>query len=121
MIRESGLDCYNQHGAALCHAINCRKHVRLVAAYGGLFCSNHLKQLEQIRSSIKHYNSHNEIPARIEEFKMRKYICDRHLHYLWMLNEELIQQGLISYQEYMENMRLINEFNAEYLNVYFQQ
>ena len=119
MIKRNGLDTYNIHGEELCHAINCRKHKRLHEGHGGKFCSKHLKELDDIREQITHQNNANEIPARSYELKMRKYMCERHLHYLWELNQKSV--GNITYQEYVDNMQSINMFTNEYLGVMLQR
>ena len=119
MIKQNGIDSHNIHNVELCHAVNCRKHKKLKKSYGGMFCSKHLLIINNIRTHINHLGNSNEIYWRLEELKLRKYVCNRHLYYLWELNEYNVSNEFITYENYIDNMNLINEFMNHYFSVYF--
>jgi hypothetical protein len=73
------LDKYNKNRAKICDTFGCRKHVRLVADYGGVFCQHHLEELQKIRSLITHKG--DDFDARLEEIRFRKSLSVSHAHY----------------------------------------
>lgn len=86
----SAYDLTNVHGAPLCHAVGCRKHVRLLTSHGGLFCRKHLLELESIRGRLqaaKHLGRRDlELEERNREFEFRKNAIHEeavgHAHYI---------------------------------------
>ena len=87
---------YNKHGAALCHALGCRKHKQLIEGYDGLFCKVHLRQLTLIRDKIQYYKELSsldeadvkaEIQYRKMEQMLRKIQCQGHVDYINALVE----------------------------------
>ncbi len=94
-------DLVNIHGAPLCHAVGCRRHVRLVVAHGGLFCGRHLRELDSIRgrlSSAKRLGRRDlELEERNREFEFRKNAVHEetagHAHYICVLTREAAAQS----------------------------
>jgi hypothetical protein len=78
----SKYDLVNMHGAELCHAYGCRKHVRLVDYAGGKWCRKHLPRIMELRQIIQpHNNTPIELEARLEELILRKNADERHYYY----------------------------------------
>lgn len=91
-LSTSQYDLLNRNGTPLCHAIKCRKHTKLIWAYGGLFCHKHLVQISLIRQRIFHDISSiaqlsKEIEARTEEALFRKVMEPGHMIYLRTLEK----------------------------------
>jgi hypothetical protein len=89
-------ELFNRNGALMCHAVGCRRHKKLRAVHGGLFCKKHAAKLAEIRSRIKHDISQAEVDARTEEALFRKLMEPRHMRYLFLLEHVMLPSVLSS-------------------------
>lgn len=82
----------NRNGHIMCHAVGCRKHVRLVYAHNGWFCSLHLEQLNEIRAHIDQAKLVNDTQLEFEyrqrELVFRKKFDAGHYKRLAILHSE---------------------------------
>ena len=96
MFSTNKFDKVNKNNTPLCHAIGCRKHVRLRRCHGGLFCFHHLKELDSIRDIINKCKQMEnievkriEVEYREKEMLFRKEMDAGHIRYLLRLSRNI--------------------------------
>lgn len=86
-------DRYNKNGVELCHAIKCRKHIKLISAFRGLFCQSHYEELLLIRNELNNAKLTNdkekEIEYRQKEFLLRKFLDKGHMKFMFKLETNI--------------------------------
>lgn len=85
----SKYDKYNRNGSELCHAYGCRKHIKLINAFRGMFCNGHYEELLIIRNELNNAkisnNKKKEVEFRQKEFLMRKFLDNGHMKFMYKL------------------------------------
>lgn len=83
MFSTRKLDMHNRNGAPLCHAFGCRKHKRLIQAFNGWFCNDHLQELSKIRAFKGVLMEPSEAAEwRLKEALFRKKMDAGHMYYI---------------------------------------
>ncbi len=84
-------DIFNINGDRLCHARGCRKHTKLTASHGGIFCRKHLEEIRIIRKEIVKCKGSDDVYTetyyRQREISFRKIFDGPHIHYLFTLEK----------------------------------
>ena len=82
----------NKNGDPVCYAYGCRKHTKLREHRGGLFCPQHVQQLDFIRAHLNHAKEVGDIEAEIywrqQEIEFRKDHEAGHMHWQYLLEKE---------------------------------
>ena len=93
MLSTSKFDSVNKNNSPLCHAVGCRKHVRLRQCHRGLFCFQHMKELDSIRDIINECKKTEDIATEIQyrekEMLFRKEMDTAHVRYLLRLSKNI--------------------------------
>jgi hypothetical protein len=74
----------------ICHAYDCKMYTQLISKYNGEWCDVHYGEISELRKIIgAHLGSYEEVVARFNEIKLRKFQDEGHVFFAFKLLKKL--------------------------------